>query len=575
MKPAELAPIDRTLSAFLAGMATTGRDAVERAAAELSRKVRLGNVCLALSEIDDPSIAEALRNSGVAGRPGEPFPLVLDDAGRLYLHRMWRHEADVATFFRERAAAGPLPVDGKRLEESLARLFPPQVGCVPDLQREAAARAASRPVYVVSGGPGTGKTTTVVKVLALMLEQADGAPLEIALSAPTGKAAARLRDSVAESAARLAVSGEIRDRLPKDASTLHRLLGSRGPGAFRHDRGNPLPYDVVVVDEASMVDLPLMARLAEATPRGARLILLGDKDQLASVEAGAVFADLCEAKGPMSGCVSVLARNYRFGDDGPIAKAAKAIREGEGEEALALLRGSAGGPLAWADLPEPAAMESFLRPYVLDGYGPFLKETTPEGRFRAFSRFRILAAHREGAHGVSGLNRTVERILSREGLIRPGRAGGCYPGQPLLVTSNDHALRLYNGNTGIVLPDERDGGLLKAFFPDESRRTSPGVPGDGGAESPPAFRAIPLSRLPEHETAWATTVHKSQGEEFDEVLLILGSSASGFVGRELVYTGVTRAKAKATVAASPSSFPQVVRRRIDRASGLGEGLAHG
>jgi exodeoxyribonuclease V alpha subunit len=568
MNPSDIAPIDRRLAAFLAGMSTSGGEAVGRAVAALSRKVRLGNVCLPLSELDDPSMADSLLRSGVVGRPGEPFPLVLDGAGRLYLHRMWRHEADVAEFFGGRAAAGPIPVDAARLGETLSRLFPPDGGAGPDRQREAAVAAASKPVYVVSGGPGTGKTTTVVKMLALMIEQANGAPLDIALSAPTGKAAARLRDAVAESAARLDISPEIRERLPRDASTLHRLLGSRGPGAFRHDRDNPLPCDVVVVDEASMVDLPLMARLVGALPRDARLILLGDKDQLASVEAGAVFADLCEAKGAMSGCVSVLTRNYRFGDDSPIARAAKAIREGEGDAALALLRGGADGPIAWADLPDPAAMEAFLRPFVLDGYAPFLEASSPEGRFRAFGRFRILAAHREGPHGVAGLNRIAERILAREGLIRPGRGGGYYPGQPILIASNDHALRLYNGNTGIVLPDDRDGGMLKAFFPDEGRLRTAVDTGDNGAGAQPAFRAVPLSRLPEHETAWATTVHKAQGEEFDEVLLVLGASSSGFVGRELIYTGVTRAKSKATVAASAPAFPQMVRQRIERVSGL-------
>ena len=464
-----------------------------------------------------------------------------------------------------------IPFDRKTLDAGLARLFVPEGGTMPDRQREAAAKAVLKRVSVVSGGPGTGKTTTVVKMLALLLEQAGEKPLDIALAAPTGKAADRLKKSIVKSVedpTSLNVDQRVRDRIPREASTIHRLLGAGFGGRFSRGPGNPLPYDVVVVDEASMIDLPMMARLVAAMPRGSRLILLGDKDQLASVEAGTVFADICEAAGTFSECISVLTRNYRFGDESPIALLSSAIRAGKGEEALELLRSGGGDVIEWKDLPPtPEEMERFLRPRVLAGFSPFLKEGTAEKAFEAFGRFRILSAHREGTYGVSGLNELAEKILSRERLIhRDGSAH--YPGRPILILRNDRALRLSNGDTGIVLRDPSDGGRMKAFFPPAEDKQA-----KKGGEPKSGFRTIPLPRLPKHETAWATTVHKSQGAEFDEVLLVLGPSESGLVTRELLYTGITRARKRVDVVSGPEAFKDAVARPVDRHSGLSDLLA--
>lgn len=563
MIPGDFLPIDDRLADFLAGAATAEKDTVRYAVRLLSRAVRLGNVCLPLSECGGPSIGPALRTSGVVGEPGSALPLILDASGRLYLHRFRRYEEEVARFLREGAVAPGAPVDREILDDGLARLFKTEGGAGPDHQREAAVRAVSRRVSVVSGGPGTGKTTTVVKMLALLLEQAGSKQLEIALAAPTGKAADRLKKSVAERVDSLDVDPRVRDQIPREALTIHRLLGAGFGGRFRHDSENPLPFDVVVVDEASMIDLPMMARLVAAMPRGSRLILLGDKDQLVSIEAGTVFADICEAKGPFFECVSVLTRNYRFGDESPIALLSSAIRDGRGEEALERLR-SGGGDVEWADLPDPDAMERFLHPLVHSRFLPFLGAVTPEEAFEAFGRFRILSAHREGAYGVSGLNESVEKILVREGKIRKERSDH-YRGRPILIVRNDHALRLYNGDTGIVLPDPSDGGKLKAVFPPVAER-------HGGKGGMPAqgYRTVLLPRLPEHVTAWATTVHKSQGEEFGEVLLVIGPSESGHVTRELLYTGITRARTRVTVASEPEAFRDAVARPVGRCSGLSD-----
>lgn len=568
MIPEDFLSIDERLADFLARSASAEKDTVRDAVRFLSRAVRLGNVCLPLSVCGGASVGPALWASGVVGKPGSALPLILDASGRLYLNRFRRYEEQVADFLREGAVAAVDPVDRKSFDSGLARLFGPEGGTAPDKQREAAAKAVLKRISVVSGGPGTGKTTTVVKMLVLLLEQAGEKPLDIALAAPTGKGAARLKESVAGSSASLDIDPRVQDRIPREAVTIHRLLGAGFGGRFSRGPENPLPYDVVVVDEASMIALPMMARLVNAMPRDSRLILLGDKDQLASVEAGTVFADICEAKGPFSECVSELIRNYRFGDESPIALLSSDIREGRGEKALERLRSGGSDVVEWADLPPtPEEMECFLRPRVLAGFSPFLKEGTGEKAFEAFGRFRILSAHREGAYGVSGLNELVEKILSREGFIRRGGSAH-YPGRPVLILRNDHAQRLSNGDTGIVLRDPSDGGKMKAFFPPAEEKHQ-----RKGEGPEPAFRTILLPRLPEHETAWATTVHKSQGAEFDEVLLFLGPSESGLVSRELLYTGITRARTRVTVASKQDAFMDAVARPVDRRSGLSDLLA--
>ncbi len=529
---------------------------------------------------------EALRRHPVVGRPGEFAPLILDDAGRLYLHRYWAYEHALALDLQARVADDPADVDPQRLRAGLDRLFPATAGAA-DRQRLAAAVAALKRFTVISGGPGTGKTTTVVRILALLLEGAD-TPLRMALAAPTGKAAVRMQEALRASRAALPVEPRIRDAIPVEATTIHRLLGVRpGSLAFRHDGDEPLPVDVLVVDEASMVDLALMAKLVRAVPRAARLILLGDKDQLASVEAGAVLGDICgeapgfsagfrrrvseatgrdpaEADGaaprggsadgpPIRDAVVELTRSYRFDRDSGIGRLANLVNLGDGPAALELLAGGAYADVAWRSLESPRDLPPRLAEKA-DRLGAYLAAGTPEAALAALDRFRVLCAHRTGPYGVEALNEHVATCLESRGAMRPRHPW--YHGRPVLVTANDHSLRLFNGDLGVTLRDPMADDGLRVFF-----RAADGRP-----------RRLPPTRLPEHETAFAATVHKSQGSEAEEIVLILPGQASPVTTRELIYTAVTRGRARVEVWGTRPVFEAAVGRRLARSSGLRDAL---
>jgi exodeoxyribonuclease V alpha subunit len=529
---------------------------------------------------------EALRRHPVVGRPGGDAPLILDEAGRLYLHRYWAYEHELALDLQARVADDPADVDPRRLRAGLDRLFPPAAAAA-DPQRVAAAVAALKRFTVISGGPGTGKTTTVVRILALLLEQA-AAPLRIALAAPTGKAAARMQEAIRASRETLPVDPRVRDAIPVEATTIHRLLGVRpGSVTFRHDRDDPLPVDVLVVDEASMVDLALMAKLVRAVPRAARLILLGDKDQLASVEAGAVLGDICgdspgfslgfrrrvmEATGheptvsgdaaphdgpaagpPIRDAVVQLTRSYRFGRDSGIGRLARLVNQGDGPAASDLLAGGTCADLAWRPLESPRDLPPCLTE-IAARLGAYLAAGTPEASLAALDRARVLSAHRTGPYGVDALNEHIAACLESRGAMHP--RGPWYHGRPVLVTANDYTLQLFNGDLGITLRDAAADGKLRVFF-----RAA-----DGRA------RRLPPARLPEHETAFAATVHKSQGSEAEEVVLILPSQASPVMTRELIYTAVTRARARVEIWGTRPVFETAVGRRLARSSGLRDAL---
>ena len=574
-------PLARHFAEFLCRLAGRGDPSLAAAANAVVVAAAAGASCVDLRQLAGsasgatkvPPLAEwltALRASPVIGRPGDWQPLILDDDARLYLHRYWDYERRLAADLRRRAAAVAEGVDDGVLRAGLGRLFPAPGEAI-DWQKVAAANAVLRRLCVISGGPGTGKTTTVARILALLIEQAGERPPSIALAAPTGKAAARLQETLRRVKAMLDVSEPVRAAIPETATTLHRLLGA---ARFRHDRDNPLPLDVLVVDEVSMVDLAMMARLVDAMPPAARLILLGDKDQLAAVEPGAVLGDLC-ARGnaftpgwaqrlaavagtpslptatdgaPLADAIVLLRHSHRFAASSGIGRFADAVRAGDADAALTLL-GDAGPDLEWTasgesapgEVDEPGAS-------ALAAYFDVVNGGKPDEAFAAYNRFRVLCAHRHGSGGVLAVNAGIERWLRNRGLVR-GHATH-YPGQPLLVTRNDHGLRLYNGDLGIVMP-AADGGLRVMFATDA-----------GGV------RALSPARLPPHETAWALTVHKAQGSEFDEVLLRLPASASPVLCRELVYTAVTRARRRASVQGSREVVGAAVRQRHERTSGL-------
>ncbi len=523
-----------------------------------------GHVCIGLTNAEQDQLP-SWQATGWLGQAGDYRPFIVD-AGLLYLARYQAYEAGLAQALRERAQPEPLPVPAM-----LDQLFP-QAG---DRQRQAALLALRSRLLVISGGPGTGKTSTVVKLLALLL--ADGSrDWRIALAAPTGKAAQRLGESIRGALEKLALPAELAARIPATAQTLHRLLGAQGDtGHFRHDAANPLGLDLLIVDEASMIDLALMAKLLAALPPTARLILLGDKDQLASVEAGNVLGDICAQSGYSAATVAALAahgeslpaspqspalgdalafldKSHRFRADSGIGELARASREGEGAAFTAAFARFA--DIAWENAPRlPAllkAMEQGYAPYFAGIAGQDVCAPDVAAAFSALLRFRLLCAQRTGPWGVENLNRHIERQQLGEDRLGHGH---WYAGRAVMVTANDYSLRLFNGDIGICL-NTADG--LRVFF----------------EAGPGEYRALHPGRLPAHEPAWAMTVHKSQGSEFEAVLLVLPEAMSPVLNRPLVYTGITRAKERFTLWGHEAVLVESLARLPERASGLAQRL---
>ncbi|WP_175815803.1 AAA family ATPase [Burkholderia diffusa] len=683
-----------------------------RAAFATSRATAGGHVCVSLGALaqryEEPvdDVRAALAASGVVAfgtlARGDERPLIVDRHDHLYLSRYFDYERRLAdALVAQAGVAAPGDVlSPDRLRDSLVRYFGPATGEV-DWQRVAAIVALTGRVTIVSGGPGTGKTTTVVGVLACLLDAQPG--LRIALAAPTGKAAQRMQEALHARAGDL--PPELAARLPDTSYTLHRLLGGGGAAGFRHHRDNPLPYDLIVVDEASMIDVALAAHLLDALAPGARLVLLGDKDQLAAVEAGAVFAELSarptftaaartriadalgideatfvaalpvpdgEAAGvvavaaqppasaplsasaarkpsarrnvdtrqaslfdddpqdevvspaassspapadlegtsvatdpawieadelawldavelapldpadaggattrvsttatraddiaapspaPLADCVVWLERNYRFGLDSPIGRLSLAIRRGDVQGALdALPADDAAAASFHDDAGETLAASTVER--LARRFGAYIDalrtalsgpQPDPLPLFDALNRFRILCATRTGSRGAEHVNALVATHVRHAVHVPLAVGAHWFTGRPIMVTRNDYALGLFNGDIGIALPDAH--GVLRVWF----RRA------DGSA------RAVSPAALPPHETAFALTVHKSQGSEFDEAALVLPASFSRVLTRELVYTAVTRARTRVQVIGPRRVLAQAVATRTQRDSGL-------
>jgi exodeoxyribonuclease V alpha subunit len=472
------------------------------------------------------------------------------------------------------------------LAAGLRKLFP---GAASLDQRWAAAAAVLGRLSVIAGGPGTGKTTTVARLIALLVEQAQAAgadPPLVALAAPTGKAAARMEEAVRAEAKSIDIAESIRQQLTQvRASTIHRLLGTQ-PGSasrFRHDRGNRLPHDVVIIDETSMVSLGLMARLLEAVRDDARLVLVGDPEQLASVEAGAVLADIVgpaaagsqmsliarerlglvagsepdastRAAGAIGDGVVLLRANHRFG--GALASLATAVRGGDGDAVVAALR-SDDPSVCWIESdPAPTAAELAPLRQAAAHAGEGILAAASRGdavaALAALGTFRLLCAHRRGPSGAAVWNAVVESWLSLavEGF---SAADNWYVGRPVILTANDYGLRLFNGDAGVVVDREREASAV-AFNRDGS------------------VALVSPSRLANADTVWAMTVHKAQGSEFDQVALLLPDPMSRILTRELFYTAVTRARERVFVVGSEEALRAAVARRLARASGLADRL---
>ena len=556
-------------------------EAVQLAAALAVRAVRLGNVYVDLAtaattvapddeEVDvdlaalawpDPTTwpaivaASPLTAVGVDGAADRPLRLL---GSRLYLDRYWRHERAIVADLLARAGGDASSVDVAALADGLDRLFP--VASTDQLQRVAASTAVERRFSVVAGGPGTGKTTTVARIVALLYEQAAALglpPPRVALAAPTGKAAARLGEAVHSEAAVLDTDPAIRAALvATPASTLHRLLGWQ-PGSksrFRHNADNQLPHSVVIVDESSMVGLSMMSKLLAAVRPTARLVLVGDPNQLTSIEAGAVLGDIVGS--PLPGIV-VLRHVHRYG--GGIAAVAEAVESGDGDAVIAALRSSP-SDVTWLEVdptinpsraPELAAVRSAIVAAARD-----VARAAEAGRgteaLAALRSVQVLCAHRRGPAGAALWRAEIERWLRT---AIPGYGGSAwYVGRPLLVTENDYALGVFNGDTGVVI--DEGGGRLRAVF---DRRGE--------------LLSVRPTRLAAVESLYAMTIHKAQGSQFGTVIVCLPEPTSRVLTRELLYTAVTRAEQRLTVVGSDAAIRSAVARPVARASGLAEALS--
>lgn len=558
-------PLAAELIALFTRLAPAAPENLFRRVAMLVAANRSGHVCLPIP----PSERDRLRACELVTRPGGYAPLVLDNAGRLYFARHWFAESRIA---RRLAAltSDTSNADPQQTKVWLDKLFP---DAGPDSrQRLAAALAARQRFLLIAGGPGTGKTTTVVRLLALLAALSER-PLVMAMAAPTGKAAARLTESVRAAREKLPLSDEEKARLPEAAQTLHRLLGLKpGSGRARHHAAAPLPLDVLVIDEGSMVDLALMDATLDALPTHARLILLGDPDQLASVEAGSVLTDLAELEswssdaaewlaaagstspssenpeGPLADAVVRLTHSHRFDANSGIGALAVAVNRGDAAEACALLQYGKYADLSWR------ANSIGLAEQLLAERAAYFQqlaeaEAQPQALFNEFNRLMLLCGERRQ---VEAFNTEVERLLEACGVKTRGNEW--YAGRPVMVRENDYSVGLFNGDIGIALNTE-DG--LRVLFP---------AP-DGG------FRRFAPARLPAHDSVYAMTVHKSQGSEFDSVWLALPETLSANLSRALIYTAITRARKQFVLAGSLAVLEAAVRQREQRSSGLADRLA--
>lgn len=519
----------------------------------LSEAVEAGSSCLDLrshkkhSLEDWNAILATDADSSTVASPGGNSPLILTDEGRLYLQRYYLHEKGIFGKVQQWLSQ---PVDkvGASTKKLYQQYFPDSEG---DDQALAAMTALQRRFTIISGGPGTGKTTTVLKVLLLLREQGYFSdPSDCLLLAPTGKAADRLRQSILGGISQLEM---LPIDLPTEAATIHRALGFR-PGSieFRHNADNPLSAKVVVIDESSMVDLPLMHRLLDAISDDARIILLGDKNQLASVQVGTVLSDFMEAA-EAGDCLlskSTITLQKSFRTQGPINAACAHIRDGDADAAWETVLASpkdVTGATVFQAL--PSRLRNALTPFVETHWLPILKnsELSAAEKIKGIDNFRILTPTHKGPYGIAAINQAVEQILASHGI---DTQQVWYPGRSVLVQHNDHSLGIYNGDTGLTGTDA-EGNPSVSF---------------AGAEG---TRSFSPARIPEVHTAWALTIHRTQGSEYQHILLVIPPvEDSPILSRELLYTGLSRAKKSATLWCTEQSFKQTVGSTVQRASGL-------
>jgi exodeoxyribonuclease V alpha subunit len=549
----------------------TGDGLIVLTAALLSEAVSQGHVCLNLAQVGEQgsgldevlpqSVAawiERLRESHLVGQAGDFTPLVLTESGLLYLYRYWHDEQQVGALIKQRLQPMPI-IDQAQLELDFANWTSSQTGL--DWQKVAVLMALTRQFSVISGGPGTGKTTIVLRLLQLMFNQDKSS--RIALAAPTGKAAARLQQAIG-------TESDGSNRHGVEAKTLHRLLGITADNEQgRYNAERPLAVDVLIVDEASMIDIRLMATLLKSLPKAARLILLGDSQQLASVESGAILANLCRDElafseefrerveqltrqslpsatrsSLLADSVVLLQHSYRFDEQSQIGQLAQAVQTGNDDQFINILMAS-DETIWWQQIDQATIQQR-----VMDLYQAFFEAIKSQQSavtcLQLFEQNRVLCALKQGPESVDSVNYLVERALAKQAWRTHQ---GFYHGRPIMVTQNDYRQGLFNGDTGLVLNNEH--GELAACFLDKD-----------------TLRWVALNRLPTHETAYAMTVHKSQGSEFDKVCIVLPEQSTPLLTRELLYTAMTRAKVQVSLVATGSILSQAVTSQHQREMGL-------
>ncbi len=557
------------------------------ACAETSRHLSNGHVCVELAEISQKQIGNnnlfypnykdwilSIKKSKVVGTAGEYRPLILDN-NKLYLHKFWVYETHIVNSIQKRIKANTGKIDFDKLSKSLKELFKTGDSNEINWQRIAAFNAVVKNISIISGGPGTGKTYTTTLILFLILEQNINA--KIALVAPTGKAASKLKNSIIETLPNVENRENIKAKIPTDVQTIHRFLGATsGSMQFTYNKENKKSLDVLIMDESSMSDIALTSKLFEALDDHTKIILLGDKDQLSSVEAGSVFGDICkssegvfspshvdlvnkicnvklpaEKNNPISDCVVILKKNHRFNNQSGIKALSDAVRDGNVEKVFNVLESDNYSDVTWHKLPLYTVSQKKMHDIILNGFKSYIKETDMYTKFNLLDNFRILCAVKESNYGTKFLNDISIDILLHHNILKNRTGEDC----PVIIKRNCYNTKLFNGDVGLVLRKETFG-KLSAFFKDSENN----------------LRSYSLSQLPENETVFAMTIHKSQGSEFKNVALFLPDKGSPILTRELLYTGITRAKKRIDIFATKESLLDAVNTQTQKISGITDRL---